>query len=376
MRWLSWLGVVMACVVVAGALGFYKYTEIQAAMERAAAFPEPADAVEVYVVERVERQPNVEVTGEVVATRSATLRNELKGRIVDVGFAPGARVEAGQVLVRLDVSQEQAQLAEARADLQIARLALERAQRLVRSGAGSVENRDQARAQFDAANARVNALIALIDKKTLRAPFAAITSLHELEPGQLLDEGTAITELVGVADNIWVDFALPQENARIAVGSDVDLILETGGAPLAATVVARDAAINVRSRNLRLRAELPAEAADLLPGMLVRVRVPLAATRSVVVVPATAVRRDSLGTSVYVIEAVDEGGQARHRARKRRVTLANLLSSEAESDTVIVAEGLQAGEQIAAIGAFKLRDGGLVVPGEAEPGVEDRLVGH
>ncbi len=376
MRWLSWLGVVMACVVVAGALGFYKYTEIQAAMERAAAFPEPADAVEVYVVERVERQPNVEVTGEVVATRSATLRNELKGRIVDVGFAPGARVEAGQVLVRLDVSQEQAQLAEARADLQIARLALERAQRLVRSGAGSVENRDQARAQFDAANARVNALIALIDKKTLRAPFAAITSLHELEPGQLLDEGTAITELVGVADNIWVDFALPQENARIAVGSDVDLILETGGAPLAATVVARDAAINVRSRNLRLRAELPAEAADLLPGMLVRVRVPLAATRSVVVVPATAVRRDSLGTSVYVIEAVEEGGQARHRARKRRVTLANLLSSEAESDTVIVAEGLQAGEQIAAIGAFKLRDGGLVVPGEAEPGVEDRLVGH
>ena len=160
------------------------------------------------------------------------------------------------------------------------------------------------------------------------------------------------------------------------MGSAVNLILESGGAPLSATVVARDAAVNVRSRNLRLRAELPAEAADLLPGMLVRVRVPLAATRAVVVVPATAVRRDALGTSVYVIEAVEEGGQAKYRARKRRVTLANVLSSEAQDDTVIVSEGLQPGEQIAAIGAFKLRDGGLVVPGEAQPGVEDRLVGH
>ena len=103
------------------------------------AIVEPAEAVEIYLVKQVQRQPTLEVTGEVVATQSATLRNELQGRIVDVGFAPGARVEAGQVLLRLDVSQEQAQLAEARADLQIARLALERAQRLVRSGAGSVE---------------------------------------------------------------------------------------------------------------------------------------------------------------------------------------------------------------------------------------------
>ncbi len=376
MRWLSWLGVVAVCVVVAGSLGFYKYTEIQAAIERGMAFPEPAEAVEIYVVEEAARQPRIEVTGEVVATRSASLRNELKGRIVDVGFAPGARVEAGQVLLRLDVSEEEAQLAEARADLQITQLALQRAQRLVRSGAGSVEARDQARAQYDAAQARVNALVALIDKKTLRAPFAAIASLHELEFGQLLDAGTAITELVGIADSVWIDFALPQDNAGITVGSQVDILLESGGDALAATVMARDAAVNVRSRNLRLRAELPADAAELLPGMLVRVLVPLASSQVATVVPATSVRRDALGTSVYVIEPVEEDGQSRHRAVKRRVALSSVRGADLSGDTVIVTEGLVPGEEIAAIGAFKLRDGALVVPGEADPDAADRLVGH
>ncbi len=376
MRWLSWLGVVTACVVVAGALGFYKYTEIQTAMARAAAFPEPAEAVELYVVEQVERQPTLEVTGEVVATQSATLRNELPGRIVEVGFAPGSQVEAGQVMLRLDVSQEQAQLAEARADLQIARLALERAQRLVRSGAGSVENRDQARAQFDASQARVNALIALIDKKTLRAPFSAVTSLHELEPGQFLDAGTAITELVGVADTVWIDFALPQDNVNISSGSAVDIVIDVAEDPVRALVVARDAAVNVRSRNLRLRAELDAAGVGLLPGMLVRVVVPLATPQMSFVVPSTAVRRDALGTSVYVVEQVEEDGVGKHRARKRRVTISPVRGGDPAGDMLVVIDGLAPGERIAAIGAFKLRDGALVVPGEAQPGVAERRVGH
>ena len=97
MRWLNWLGVVVMCALIAGALGFYKYNEIQAAIARGKAFPEPAEAVEIYTVTELTRRPRVAVTGEIIATQSATLQNELKGRIVGVGFAPGARVRAGQI---------------------------------------------------------------------------------------------------------------------------------------------------------------------------------------------------------------------------------------------------------------------------------------
>ena len=375
MRWLSWFAVVGVCLGLTGAFGFYKYSEIQGAVARAKSFPEPAEAVEVYVVKEISRRPSLSVTGEVVATQSAILQNELKGRIVRVGFASGARVQAGQILLQLDISQEQAQLAEARADQQIAQLALNRAQRLVSSGAGSVENRDRARAEFDASFARVTALVALIEKKTLRAPFDAIASLHQLETGQFLDAGAEIAQLVGVSDHVWIDFALPQENAGIAVGSMVDIAFG-GSEVLPATVIARDASINVRSRNLRLRAQLTGETAILLPGMLVRVTVPLGNTEMATVVPPTAVRRDALGPSVYVLESVLENGQTKTRARKRKVRLGTVRQADLTDDMVVILDGLEIGEEIAAVGAFKLRDGTLVLPSAPNAEAAKRMVGR
>lgn len=376
MKLLSWVGAILACLLVAAALGLYKYNEIQAAIEKGKAFPEPAEAVEVYVVKSVERRPSLSVTGEVVATQSAILQNELAGRIVRVGFAPGARVSAGQVLLQLDVSQEQAQLAEARADQQIARLDLDRAQRLVKRGAGSVEARDQARAQFDAAQARVAALAALIEKKTLRAPFDAISSLHQLEAGQFLDSGTEITRLVGVSEHIWIDFSIPQDNVSIQVGGEVEVLVGAGQTVLPAEVIARDAAVNVRSRNLRVRARLPEDAADLLPGMLVRVKVPLGELSTAMAVPPMSVRRDATGASVYLLEAVVENGQSKVRARKRPVQLAAVREADLQQDLVMVLSGIEVGDEIAGIGAFKLRDGALVLPTPPNPAAQERVVGR
>lgn len=377
MKLFSWITTVVVCGLVAVALGVYKYNQISAAIALGESFPEPAEAVEVYIVQSMPRQASVAVTGEVVATQSATLQNELTGRIVEVGFAPGAQVRQGQVLLRLDTSQERAQLDEARADQKIARLALKRAQRLVRSGAGSVEVQDQAQAQYDGALARVSALLALIEKKTLVAPFAAVTSLHQLEVGQFLDAGTEITTLVGLSDFIWIDFTLPQDNAAIEVDSQVEILAGQISRPLNATVIARDAAVNVRSRNLKLRARLPATAAEnLLPGMLVRVNVPLGEESVTLVAPPTAVRRNAMGASVYVLESVMENGVQKTRARRRAVKLANIPKADLEQDLVLITEGLEVGEKIAAIGAFKLRDGVLVLPKAADPEVAKRVVGR
>ena len=374
MRFFSWVLVLLACLGVGGLLGLYKYNEIQAAIARGQAFPEPAQAVEIYVVEEQARTPYLTVSGEVVARRSAILRNELKGNIAEVNFAPGAKVTAGSVLIKLDTQQEQAQLAEAQAEQKIAQLALDRAKRLLKTGAGSVEARDQARAQTEAARARVRGLKALIEKKTLTAPFDAIAGLHQLEPGQFLDAGSEITELVSTAQRAWVDFAVPQEHADLQVGQLVEIVTNQRIAP--AKVSARDAAVSTRSRNLTLRAELDQVAAHLLPGMLVQVRIPLGDAQSVTVVPATAVRRDAFGASVYVLEEVEEAGQQKTRARKQAVTLTMVRDPDQSQDWVVVTDGLVAGEKIAGIGAFKLFDGALVMASQPNQQAAERWVGH
>lgn len=375
MRWVSWILVILICAATVGGLGFYKYNEIQAAIARGEAFPEPVEAVEIYVVERLARTPSLSVTGEVVARRSAELRMERKGRIVGVGFAPGARVEEGQTLIELAATEERAQLAEAQADREIAKLALERAERLVRTGAGSQENADRARAQYSATQARARALNALIERKTLRAPFAGIAGLHELEPGQYLDEGSVVTRIVGIADKTWIDFALPQEHAHVGVGSAVTVRRSIEAEGIDAFVIARDAEVNVRSRNLRLRAEIDPASTDLLPGMLVQVDVPLGEVEMATIVPSTSVRRDALGASVYILDEIEEDGELKTRARKRGVTLATTQDSH-NGDWLVIAKGVQAGERIAGIGAFKLRDGSLVLASEPNPEAQERWVGH
>ena len=117
---LAWAAVMLAVAATAGGLGYYKYVEISAAIAAAAASPEPREAVEAVRVRRGEWAASTRAVGTVVALRQVEIRNELAGTVVEMGFASGDIVEAGQVLVRLDTSEERAALAAAQAEARLA----------------------------------------------------------------------------------------------------------------------------------------------------------------------------------------------------------------------------------------------------------------
>ncbi len=351
----NWFLIVVVCLAILFGLGYYKYTQIQAAIAFGASFPEPVESVEAFVALEEVWQPTTSVTAELVAVQSVDLSTELAGRIVEVGFAPGAKVRAGQVLVQLDISEQKAQLAAARADAEIARLDLMRNQRLIASGAAAEDARDRAKARFDASTAFVDRLLAVIDKHTLRAPFDAYAGLHVLERGQYLDKATFVVRLIGVSDQIWVDFTLPQQQALMVEGTEVQVLADEPEISVPASIIARDAFVNLQSRNVRFRAVADNTQSGFQPGSLVHVEVPVGKRRIATLVPDTAVRRDAFGASVYVLKPAEESARAAERASKRAVQLGAKRGS-----FVIISGGLSAGERIAAVGAFKLREGVLV----------------
>ncbi len=359
-----WLLVIMACLAVAAGLGFFKYRQIQGAIAQGKSFGEPVTAVELFIAREETWQPTTIVTGELVARRAVDLSNELAGRIVEVGFEPGAVVAAGEVLLRLDTREERAMLAAARADAEIARLDLERNARLVRSGAAAREVRDKARAQFDAASAEVERLQVIIDKKTIRAPFDALAGLHELQAGQYLGAATVFTHLIGIGDDIWIEFTLPQVRAQVSVGAPVEVHVDgpLSRLTLTARVIARDPFVDERSRSVRFRALADNADGKLAPGMLVRVAVPMGAPQRVTVVPPAAVRYDTFGPKVFVLRPAEDGARAPERAEQRRVTV-----GAQRGDRVVITAGVEPGERVAGNGAFKLRDGALVRASEPEP---------
>lgn len=352
----GWLVVLAICLAVTTGLGAFKFLQIRAAIAFAESFPEASETVIAVLAEPATRRPVLSVVGEVVPVRSVEMKTELPGRITAVGFEPGARVAAGQVLIRLDTREEEAQLAAAEAQAELAAIVLARNESLTATSAVSEQAADTARAERDAAVATAERLRTIIDKKTLRAPFEAIAGLHELQSGQFLEAGTTVTWLVGVSGEVWVDFSLPQEQAGLGLGDTVTVrVARRAGDAIEARVIARDPFVDPASRNIRFRALAENAGGRLEPGAIVTVAVPVGESAPVLRLPATAVRRDALGTSVFVIVPAEAGADAPERAERRTVEVERIDARHA-----YIRSGLEAGEKVAADGAFKLRDGVLV----------------
>lgn len=345
----------------AGGLAAWKRAALQHDAEASAHPPEPMETVASAVASERSYQDATTAVGTVLALRSVTLRNELAGTVREVALVPGQVVEPGTLLVALDVAVEEAELAAQEAEVVLAESLLGRMQRALESRGASETDVERARAERDVARAHVARTRALIERKTLRAPFRARVGLADVHPGQYLDEGTRLTTLQAVDEAAYVDFAVAQDVAAgLTVGGRLEVTFGEGGPPLVAEIVALDARVDPQTRNAWVRARIAQGAS--LPGSSVRVRVPVGAAHTVVSVPATALRKGPAGDHVFVLAADDQG---RTRAQLRTVRSGPILGDE-----IVVLDGLAAGERVAASGSFKLHDGVLVLAADAAPGAD------
>ncbi|MGH7719277.1 MAG: efflux RND transporter periplasmic adaptor subunit, partial [Gemmatimonadaceae bacterium] len=351
----SWIGsgVLLAALLGAGAaLAAWKDESVDQANAAAASQPEPMESVTAAVAaERVHR-PTTTSIGTVLALRSVALRNELAGTVRHAALTPGQVVDAGTVLVALDVSVEQAELKAAEAQAALAETLLGRTQRLMEERATTQTAFDRARAERDVALAQIARTRAVIARKTIRAPFRAHVGISDVHPGQYLQEGTLLTTLQGVEDAAHVDFTVAQRVAAgLRKGDTVGVFAGNDSSPIAARIVAIDARVDPTTRNATVRARIAGANAPA-PGASVRVLVPVGPPATAVAVPVSALRRGPGGDHVFVV-AVDPEGKTRVHVRPVR-------SGTVLGDEVLILEGLSAGEQVSTSGSFKLREAVLV----------------
>jgi membrane fusion protein (multidrug efflux system) len=294
--------------------------------------------------------------------RSITLRNEPAGTVRRVALTPGQIVEAGALLVALDVSVEEAELEAQAAEAGLAQTSLQRLEGLSQHQAVSQEEVDQARARRDVAQAQMARTRAIIARKTIRAPFRARVGMADVHPGQYLNEGTELTTLQGVADDAHVDFTVAQRVAAgLRVGDSVGIVAGGDERPsLFARIVAIDARVDPTTRNASVRAQISNEASIPSPGASVRVLVPSGPAGTAVAVPVSALRKGPGGDHVFVI-AADSAGKS--RAHLRPVQTGPIVGENA-----LILDGIKAGDQVATSGSFKLRESVLVAVADSAKG--------
>ncbi|HEY5617303.1 MAG TPA: efflux RND transporter periplasmic adaptor subunit [Vicinamibacterales bacterium] len=352
-------------VLVAG-LGFVKFQQIQTAIAQGAAFQPPPEAVTTIVAQQEAWPATLSAIGTMAAVQGVTVSADLPGTVARILFDSGQAVNAGDTLALLDTRQEEAQLAAIDAQRELARLTFERMQGLLDERVISRAEFDRATAEYRQADAQVGEIRAVIQRKTIRAPFSGILGIRQVNLGQYLAGGDALVTLQSLSP-IYVNFGVPQQSAgQIVVGRTVRLTADdVAGAEWSGRITAIDSVVDPATRNIQVQATLANPGGRLRPGMFVQTEVALGASETVIALPASAISYAPYGDSVFVVaDMKGEDGKPYSGVRQQFVK-----PGAARGDQVAVLSGINGGDEVVTSGVFKLRNGAAVhVNNTVQPG--------
>jgi membrane fusion protein, multidrug efflux system len=343
------VGVVLGGIFAFKAFVNTKIKEVMAGMAN------PTQTVSTTKAAATNWQAQLEAVGTLRASSGADLSLELPGVVDTIDFNSGDDVKAGQLLLRLRVEDDVAKLQSLQAVAELARITLERDQKQLAARAVSQAVVDNDAANYKNAMAQVAQQQALLDKKSLRAPFAGHLGIRQVDLGQFLSAGTPIVTLQAL-DPIYVDFFLPQRAvSEIKVGQTATLKVDTfPNQTFTGEITAINPRVEASSRNLQVRATLKNADHKLVPGMFANVYIDTGAPQKLVTLPQTAITFNAYGSTVYLVEdkGKDDKDQPKLQVRQTFVT-----TGATRGDQIAVLKGVKQGDTVVTAGQMKLRDG-------------------
>jgi membrane fusion protein, multidrug efflux system len=306
-----------------------------------------ASSVETTMAERRLLARSIEAVGTTRASRSVEIVPLAPGRVVAVHIRPGEHVEAGDVLVELDADIERADLAEADAMLAEKTQAVERARQLQASSSIARAQLEQVVAQAAAAKAARDRAQRHLADREIRAPFAGVVGLTDVDAGARIEEGQAVARIDDLSE-VEIEFSLPETLfAEIGLGKPV--AARSAAFPersFDGRVSAVDTRIDDVSRSFRVRAVIPNPEGALPAGMFMFLTLLLSEDEAVTV-PEEAVIAQAAQTYVFVVD----DGKAERRA---------VRTGQRQDGQIAILDGLAVGEMVVTQGTQRLRDGEAV----------------
>lgn len=346
-------------LIVIGVFAGIKTMQIRKLIAMSKSFAPQPESVASAEVKPEKWRDTLQAIGSVTAAQGVTITPEIAGTVKEIAFESGTLTKRGDLLVKLDVSSEEAQLRAVEAQLDLSRINLARVRQLRASDMVSQSELDSAEATVKQFEGNADTIRATIEKKTIRSPFEGQLGIRQINLGQYLDVGTPIVSLQSLSP-IYAELTLPQpELAKLSVGMDVLVRTDTyAGKLFEGKLTAINPDLDASTRSVRLQATYENTEQLLRPGMFARIEVLLPQINDVMVVPLTSILRNPYGDSVYVLEPkpADVKGNASFVVRQQFVK-----TGRTRGDYVTIETGVTNGQKVVSAGAFKLRNGMPVV---------------
>jgi len=352
-RMMIMLGVVGA---VFAALAWFVNFRAGMIRQAMAALADPPQTVSTTTAVLSDWQSALTAIGTFRAVNGADLSLQQSGIVDSVHFESGKDVAAGDVLLDLRKEDDIAKLQSLQATADGSAITLRRDQGQLKINAVS-----QATVDSDLVNER-NALAlvaqqqALLEQKTLKAPFAGRLGVRQVDVGQYLTAGTAIVTLQAL-DRLFADFTLPQQTIdQVKVGQEVVARIDAfPGHTFKGVVQAFNSKVDQSSRNVQVRAIFDNPDRRLLPGMFARINLNIGHPTSYVTLPQTAIVYNTYGDSVFLAVKGEAAGKQELVARQTFIK-----TGATRGDQVAVISGLDQGVTVVTAGQIKLRNGTLL----------------
>ena len=296
----------------------------------------------------------INAVGSLRSDESVTLRPEVAGRIVAIRFEEGQRVTKGQTLIQLDASVNQAEVQQARTNLDLAKSKYDRAVDLSSKNFISGQARDESKSAYEMAQASLALVEARYAKTEIKAPFAGIIGLRVVSIGDYLKEGNDIVNLESI-DPIKVDFRVPETFLRdVKVGQSMQIALDAmPGKTYDGKVIAVNPLLDAAGRSVVVRAQVRNQDVSLRPGMFARISLTTAAKRDAIIVAEEALVPQ--GTENFLFRIVDgKANRVKVETGQRRGGKVEIVSGIDKDDVVVTA------------GQARLRDGTPIAMAAAE----------
>jgi membrane fusion protein (multidrug efflux system) len=315
-------------------------------------------------------QPQLNAVGTLRAIRGVDVTTEVAGLVRSIDFKAGDEVRAGQVLAQLNADSDVAQLRSLEATADLAAIVYERDKAQLAAEVISKAQVDTDAGDLKSKQAQVVQQRAVVDKKTLRAPFAGRLGISIVNPGQYLNPADKLVTLQTL-DPIYVDFFLPQQQLpQIEIGQAVTLTSDAyPGISFVGKINAINSKIDTNTRNVQVEATIPNAKRQLLPGMFADVKVNSGAENRYLTLPQTSITFNPYGNTVFLVKPSDKAADKDEKGNAKLIAQQVFVTTgPTRGDQVAILKGIEPGAQVVTSGQVKLKNGTpLIIDNKVQP---------
>jgi membrane fusion protein, multidrug efflux system len=338
-------------LIVVLIVGFLIFNKIRSSKEvqnnnapPTAAMKNAPSLVSGYVVSSEKLDNHVISSGTVIANNEVQLYSEISGKITGIFFKEGGRVTKGQLLVKINDADLQAQLAKAKSALKInAEIDARNAKLLTKQGISQQEY-DQGHSAMEQSKADVEFLRAQIAKTEIRSPYNGIIGLKNVSNGSFLSPTVKIATIQEV-EPVKIDFSIPERYMNIVkVGDPLKFTVQGSKDTFDAKIYAIEPKIDLATRSVMVRAISPNKDDKVLPGAFAQVELILKQIENAIMIPTQSVIPVLKGQQVYI-------------AKNGKAAVVPVETGVRNDTAIQITKGLTAGDTVITTGIMMLKPG-------------------